>query len=94
MGQGKLSKGYAHVSALRAIYRESSLANGGDRDVLLAHPDVLEWDATAVADGRTRVALIGETIVGFGATLDVIANPMAPGAAGELPSSAAPEWVS
>lgn len=53
------------VSALRTIYRESSLANAGDRDVLLAHPEVLEWDATAVVEGRTRVALMGATIVGF-----------------------------
>lgn len=55
----------ADVPALRTIYRESSLSNAGEREVLLAHPEVLAWDATAVADGRTRVALIGETIVGF-----------------------------
>lgn len=61
----------ADVSALRTIYRESSLANAHDRDVLLAHPEVLVWDAAAVADGRTRVALIGETIVGF-ATLGAV----------------------
>jgi ribosomal protein S18 acetylase RimI-like enzyme len=55
----------ADVAALRTIYRESSLANPSDRDVLLAHPEVLEWDATVVIEGRTRVAIIGETIVGF-----------------------------
>ena len=38
----------------------------GDRDVLLAHPDALEWPDSGVADGRIRVAITADgTVVGF-----------------------------
>jgi GNAT superfamily N-acetyltransferase len=52
--------------ALRHIFRRASLSNAGDRDVLLAHPDVLEWPDSGVADGRTRVAIRADgAAVGF-----------------------------
>lgn len=57
--------GLDDVAAVRDIYRRSSLSNEGDRAVLLAHPDALELDATAIRLGHTRVALDGSTIVGF-----------------------------
>jgi GNAT superfamily N-acetyltransferase len=54
------------LSELRRIYRRASLSNEGDRPALLAHPSVLEYSGVAVAEGRTRVAIIpaGEA-VGF-----------------------------
>jgi GNAT superfamily N-acetyltransferase len=52
--------------ALRRIFRRASLSNAGDRDVLLAHPDALEWPDSGVADGRIRVAITADgTVVGF-----------------------------
>jgi GNAT superfamily N-acetyltransferase len=52
--------------AVRGVFRRSSLANAGDRGVLLAHPDVLIWAGGSLRDGRTRVAVdAGGTIVGF-----------------------------
>jgi GNAT superfamily N-acetyltransferase len=52
--------------ALRLILRRASLSNAGDRDVLLAHPDALEWPDSGVDDGRTRVAITADgTAVGF-----------------------------
>jgi GNAT superfamily N-acetyltransferase len=54
------------LPALRRIFRRASLSNAGDRDVLLAHPDALEWPDSGVADGRTRVAITADgTVVGF-----------------------------
>lgn len=56
------------LAAVRDLYRRSSLSNDGDRAVLLANPDVLVFDDTPVREKRTRVAVIGERIVGFATT--------------------------
>jgi GNAT superfamily N-acetyltransferase len=54
------------VGALQDLFRRSSLANQGDREVLLAHPDALEWSDRAVIAGHTRVATRADgLIVGF-----------------------------
>jgi GNAT superfamily N-acetyltransferase len=53
------------VVAVRDLYRRSSLSNDGDRASLLAHPDALDFADLSVLEGRTRVAVDGERIVGF-----------------------------
>ena len=53
------------VVALRDLYRRSSLSNDGDLANLLAHPDALDFAGVSVLEGRTRVAIDGERIVGF-----------------------------
>jgi ribosomal protein S18 acetylase RimI-like enzyme len=55
----------ADREALAGVYRRSSLSNAGDRALLLAHPEVLELDATALGDGRTRAAEVSGEVVGF-----------------------------
>ena len=57
------------VPALREVFRRSSLSNEGDRVSLLANPDALEFSDRAVADGRVRVAVIADRIVGFATVL-------------------------
>jgi GNAT superfamily N-acetyltransferase len=57
------------MSALREVFRRSSLSNDGDRPNLLAHPDVLELSDLAVREGRTRAAVAGDRIVGFASWL-------------------------
>ena len=58
------------IADLGDIRRRASLSNDGDRDVLLAHPDALEFAGEGVADGRTRVATVAGQIVGFSTILD------------------------
>jgi GNAT superfamily N-acetyltransferase len=54
------------IERLRVIYRLASLSNEGDREALLAHPEVLELSGAAINEGRTRVAVKpGGDIVGF-----------------------------
>lgn len=53
------------LPALRAIFREASLSNDADREVLLEHPEVLEYGDEHVRAGRTRVATHNGTAVGF-----------------------------
>ncbi|HEY0811738.1 MAG TPA: GNAT family N-acetyltransferase [Pseudonocardia sp.] len=56
----------ADLDVVRAIFRSASLWNAGDRETLLAHPDVLVLPADDVVAGRTRVAIDGEgQVVGF-----------------------------
>ena len=55
----------ADLPAIRAVFRAASLANEGDRAALLAHPEVLEFPEDAVVDGRVRVAVDGDIVVGF-----------------------------
>jgi GNAT superfamily N-acetyltransferase len=59
------------LDALRGVFRRASLANAGDRAVLLAHPEVLVWSGDAIAGGRVRVAVEDGTIVGFATTVPV-----------------------
>jgi GNAT superfamily N-acetyltransferase len=50
---------------VRAVRQRSSLSNEGDREFILANPDTLEYDPTPLREGRTRVAVDGDHIVGF-----------------------------
>ena len=54
--------------AISDVYRRSSLSNEGDREVLLANPEVLVFDGGSVDEGRTRVAVDGGRLVGFATT--------------------------
>jgi GNAT superfamily N-acetyltransferase len=54
------------LPALRRIFRQASLSNDGDRDVLLAHPEALELRDDGVTDGRIRAAVAADgSVVGF-----------------------------
>jgi predicted N-acetyltransferase YhbS len=55
------------VDAIRGIFRRASLSNPSDRVALLAHPEVLEWSPDPTL--RTRVAVDGDTAVGFASTV-------------------------
>jgi GNAT superfamily N-acetyltransferase len=57
------------MTALRDVFRRSSLSNDGDRANLLAHPDVLELSDLAVREGRTRAAVADDRIGGFASWL-------------------------
>jgi GNAT superfamily N-acetyltransferase len=59
------------VDRLRAVYREASLSNEGDRTNLLAHPETLVWPDLAVREGRTRVVVRDGGVMGFATTLEV-----------------------
>src|SRR5262249_4406055 len=43
----------------------SSLSNDGDREMLLAHPEALDFAGEGIAAARTIVAVEGTAIVGF-----------------------------
>jgi len=53
------------LDAIRDVYRRSSLSNERDREVLLAHPDALDFPGDGIDDGRTVVAVHDGRIVGF-----------------------------
>lgn len=59
------------LGALQGVFRRASLHNAGDREVLLAHPEVLVWSGEAIAGGRVRVAVEGGTVVGFATTVPI-----------------------
>jgi GNAT superfamily N-acetyltransferase len=61
--------GAADLPALRALFRRSSLSNGGEAELLLAHPEVLHLPDTHVLAGRTRVAVVPDAAVAGFATL-------------------------
>lgn len=48
------------LEVLREVFCRASLANPGDREVLLANPEVLVWSGESLAEGRTRVAVTGD----------------------------------
>jgi GNAT superfamily N-acetyltransferase len=54
---------------LTDVFVRASLSNRGDREALLAHPEVLVMKPDGVADGRTRVATQTDDIVGFATTV-------------------------
>ncbi len=58
------------LRALQEIFRRASLSNESDRPLLTEHPEFLELSDTAIREGRTRVAVMAETAVGF-ATLAI-----------------------
>jgi len=45
------------------------MSNEGDRELFTLHPELLDWSATAVWEGRTRVAVAGNRVVGFATLL-------------------------
>ena len=47
------------------VYRRSSLSNAGDREVLLANPEVLVFEGGSIREGRTRAAVADGRVVGF-----------------------------
>jgi GNAT superfamily N-acetyltransferase len=53
------------LAALQRIYRRASWSNEGDRLLLSAHPELLEFSDLAVREHRTWVATIGDQAVGF-----------------------------
>jgi N-acetylglutamate synthase-like GNAT family acetyltransferase len=55
--------------ALEALQRRASLANVGDRDAILAHPDAIEIPLRHLESGQVYVAERGNAIVGFAAIL-------------------------
>src|SRR4051794_37942691 len=55
--------------ALLRIFRRASLGNIGDRDALMAHPEVLQLSEGLVSRGRVRVATVADgTVVGYAST--------------------------
>ena len=56
-------------SSLEALQWRASLANPGDRDALLAHPDAIVLPAEQIADGDVFVAQRDDVILGFAAIL-------------------------
>ena len=52
---------------LEQLQLRASLANKGDRDALLAHPDAIELPAEQIAGGRVLVSECKGVIVGFAA---------------------------
>lgn len=57
------------MPVLRDLFRRSSLSNDGDRPSLLAHPEALVFSGLSVDEGRTRVAIADDRIVGFATLL-------------------------
>jgi GNAT superfamily N-acetyltransferase len=60
------------LEALRGLYRRSSLSNEGDRDSLLASPEVLHWAGDHLAAGKTRAATYAQgRILGFATVVSI-----------------------
>lgn len=55
----------ADLAAATSVFRRASLSNAGDRDNLLAHPDYLILGPAGLAEGRTYVAEVDGSLVGF-----------------------------
>ena len=55
----------ADLAAADNVYRRASLSNEGDRDNLLAHPEYLILGPAGLAEGRTHVAEVDGSVVGF-----------------------------
>jgi len=54
------------LPALRDLFRRSSLSNEGDRDLLLARPEMLELADEGIIEGRTQIAVgADDEILGF-----------------------------
>ena len=56
-------------SSLEALQWRASLANPGDRDLLLANPDAIVLPIEQIDEGHVFVAQQEDTIVGFAAVL-------------------------
>jgi len=55
--------------SLEALQRRASLANPGDRESLLAHPDAIEVPREQLASGSVIVAEVEGTVLGFAAVV-------------------------
>lgn len=55
----------ADLPAASDVYRSASLSNAGDRDNLLAHPEHLVLGPEGLTEGRTYVAEMEGSLVGF-----------------------------
>ena len=55
---------------LEALQRRASLANPGDRDAILAHPDAIVIPPSQLAAGQVFVAESDGSLLGFSAVLD------------------------
>lgn len=55
----------ADIDRLREVFRAAGLSNEQDRPHLLARPELLDWTADSVSEGRTRVAVVEGRVVGF-----------------------------
>ena len=58
------------LEKLEALQRRASLANPGDRDAILAHPDAIVIPPGQLADGQVFVAESDGSLLGFSAVLD------------------------
>jgi len=54
---------------LEQLQMRASLANEGDRDALLAHPDAIELPLEQISGGGVFVAEVAGSVVGFAAIL-------------------------
>ena len=54
---------------LEELQRRASLANAGDREAVLAHPEAIELPLQQLVDGRVLVAFCDLALVGFAAVL-------------------------
>ena len=57
-------------AALEALQWRASLANEGDRDALLAHPDAIQVSREQIEAKQVFVAILRDSIIGFAAVLD------------------------
>ena len=57
-------------SALEALQWRASLANEGDREALLAHPDAIQVPLEQIEAKQIFVAILRNSIIGFAAILD------------------------
>jgi GNAT superfamily N-acetyltransferase len=65
----------ADLAAARDVFRNASLHNEGDREILLTHPDYLILGPEGLAEGRTYVAEADGQVVGLATwteTADVV----------------------
>src|SRR5438045_1787248 len=58
------------VEALAEVFRRASWSNVGDRPLFAEHPEFLEWSGDPAREGRTHVAVDGQTLVGFVSVID------------------------
>jgi len=53
------------LDALRDVRARASMSNEGDRENLVAHPELLDFAGEGIADGRTRAAVVDDRVIGF-----------------------------
>lgn len=58
------------LADLEALQLRASLANSGDREAVLTHPDAIVIPPTQIADGQVFVAESDGSLLGFAAVLD------------------------